>query len=114
MKNKTATTLRPTVSNLYSGQVVQAGYNRRSLLVDPNRFVGFKVNGMVYSNLKLLKNAFGVTNLRDLEAEADRLELGSVTAEWYNNDEGYLWGSYLWEGSFRVGTSADKLVLRAA
>jgi hypothetical protein len=114
MKSKTATTRRPTVSNLYSGQVVQAGYKRRDLLVDQNRFVGFKVNGMVYSNLKLLKNAFGVTNLRDLEAEADRLELGSVTAEFYDTEGRFFWGSYLWNGAFRVGTSADRLVLGAA
>jgi hypothetical protein len=115
MKNEIATTVRPSVSNLHSGQVVQAGYARRNTdLVDPNRFVGFKVGGNVYSNLKLLKSAFGVSNLKDLEFEADRLELGSVTAEFYDTEDEFFWGSYLYSGAFRVGTSADRLVLRAA
>ena len=104
---------KTTTASLHSGQVVQAGYKRRTLLVDPSRFVGFKVGGNVYSTLKLLKNAFGVSNLRDLEAEADRLELGSVTAEFYDTEGEFFWGSYLWKGCFRVGTSADRLVLCA-
>lgn len=108
MNEKTAV----TVSKLVSGLVFNAGYRRRGNdLLDSNRFVGFKVGDLVYSNLKLLKQAFGVKNLRDLEAEVDRLELGSITAEWYNNEEGYFWGSYLWNGAFRVGTSADRLVI---
>jgi hypothetical protein len=46
-----------------------------------------------------------------IEFEADRLEGGSVTAEFRNVEEGYMWGAYLWNGAFRVGTSADRLVL---
>jgi len=111
MKNET-TTVRPTVSNLSSGQVVNAGYKRGGL--DANRFVGFKVNDMFFSDLKLLKNHFGVRNLKELEFEADRQELGSITAEWFNIEERYFWGSYLWNGAFRVGTSADRLALEAA
>lgn len=104
-----------TVSKLVSGLVFNAGYRRRGAdLLDSNRFVGFKVGDLVYSNLKLLKQAFGVKNLKDLEFEVDRLELGSITAEWYNNEEGYFWGSYLWNGAFRVGSSADRLVVEAA
>ncbi len=115
MKDLIATTVRPTVSNLSSGSVLRAGYRRRGAdLLDHNRFVGFKVNGMFFSDLKLLKSFFGVRNLKELEFEADRQELGSVTAEWYNSDEEYFWGSYLWNGSFRVGSSADRLVLEAA
>lgn len=105
--NKTKT----SVSKLTSGQVVQAGYKRRGLLVDPNRFVGFKVNGMFFSELKLLKQHFGVSNLKALEFEADRQELGSVTAEFYDTEGEFFWGAYLWNGAFRVGTSADRLVL---
>jgi len=55
-----------------------------------------------------------VRNLREVEFEADRLELGSVTAEFRDVDGEFLWGAYLWNGAFRVGTSADRLVLRAA
>ena len=105
--NKTKT----SVSKLTSGQVVQAGYKRRNLNIDPNRFVGFKVNGMFFSELKLLKQHFGVSNLKDLEFEADRQELGSVTAEFYDTEGEFFWGAYLWNGAFRVGTSADRLVL---
>jgi len=109
------TTVKKTISNLFSGEVVTAGYTRRgNKLVDPNRFVGFKVGGNVYSNLKLLKNAFGVSNLKELEFEADRLELGSVTAEFYSTEEEYFWGAYLWNNAFRVGSSADRLVLETA
>lgn len=104
---------KTTTASIHSGQVVKAGYKRHTLLVDPARFVGFKVGGNVYSNLKLLKTAFGVRNLRDLEAETDRLELGSVTAEFYDTEGRFFWGSYLWNGSFRVGSSADRLVLCA-
>jgi hypothetical protein len=111
----TSTSGRVAVSNLYSGNVVRAGYLRRGCgVLDSNRFVGFKVGDLVYSNLKLLKQAFGVKNLKDLEAEVDRLELGSITAEWFNTEERYFWGSYLWNGAFRVGTSADRLVLEVA
>jgi len=105
--NKTKT----TVSTLISGQVVQAGYKRRNLLIDPNRFVGFKVDGMNFSELKYLKQQFGVKNLKDLEFETDRQELGSVTAEFYDTEGEFFWGAYLWNGAFRVGTSADRLVL---
>jgi hypothetical protein len=107
--NKTKT----TVSTLISGQVVQAGYKRRNLLIDPNRFVGFKVDGMNFSELKYLKQQFGVKNLKDLEFETDRQELGSVTAEFYDTEGEFFWGAYLWNGAFRVGTSADRLQLRA-
>lgn len=106
---------KPTVSNLYSGEVVTAGYKRGDRnFTDANRFVGFKVGEQVYSNLKLLKQAFGVSNLKDLEFETERLELGSVTAEFFACDEEYFWGSYLWNGAFRVGTSADRLALATA
>ena len=105
--------VKKTVSNLSSGEVVKAGYVRRDIdNCDTNRFVGFKVDGMFFSDLKLLKQHFGVRNLKELEFETDRLQLGSVTAEWFNCDENYFWGSYLWSGAFRVGSSADKLVLR--
>ncbi len=112
MKDLTTPAVRPTVSNLSSGSVVRAGYKRGGL--DSNRFVGFKVNDMFFSDLKLLKAHFGVRNLKELEFEADRLELGSVTAEWFNSDDRYFWASYLWNGSFRVGSSADRLALEVA
>jgi hypothetical protein len=116
MMNEVAT-VKKTVSNLHAGEVVKAGYVRRYKMgtinnCDSNRFVGFKVGENKFSNLAALKKAYGVRNLRELEFEADRLELGSVTAEWYNCDEKYFWASYLWSGAFRVGSSADKLVLQ--
>lgn len=113
MKNETA--VKKTVSNLYSGEVVIAGYKRGGRdLTDPNRFVGFKVGDNVFSNLKLAKQSFGVSNLKELEFEADRLEQGSVTAEFYDTEGQFFWAAYLWNGAFRVGTSADRLVLAKA
>ena len=102
------------VSKLTVGWTYLAGYRRRDAdSLDTNMFVCFKVGDLVYSNLKLLKQAFGVKNLRDLETEVDLLELGSITAEWYNTEEGYFWGAYLWKGAFRVGTSGDRFVCKA-
>ena len=101
--------MKETISTLSTGRVVNAGYKRGGL--DSNRFVGFKVNGMWFSQLKHLKEYFGVRNLKELEFEVERQDLGSITAEWFNNDERYFWGSYLWNGAFRVGTSADRLAL---
>lgn len=106
---------RPTVANLAAGNVVRAGYVRRGCdMTDTNRFVGFKVGDQYFSCLRHMKEFFGVKNLREIEFEADRLELGSVTAEWYCTEGEYFWGAYLWEGSFRVGSSADRLTLKAA
>jgi hypothetical protein len=101
---------KTTVTKLVPGNVYVAGYVRRGIdNRTPNRFVGFKVGEQVFSNLSLLKQAYGVKNLRDLEAEADRLELGSVTAEFYDCDDQFFWSAYLWNGAFRVGSSADRL-----
>lgn len=105
---------KPTVSSIKAGFKVQAGYKRRgAALLDPQQFLGFKVDGAWFANLSQLKQFFGVRNLREVEFEADRLNLGSVTAEFRDVDGEFLWGAYLWEGSFRVGTSADRLVLAA-
>ena len=106
---------KTTVNNLECGNVYRAGYKRGDRdFTDSNRFVGFKVNGCFYTNLKQLKANFGVSNLKELEFEADRLELGSVTAEFFNTEERYFWGAYVWNGAFRVGSSADRLTLAAA
>lgn len=106
---------KTTVNNLECGNVYRAGYVRRGIdNRDLNRFVGFKVGGCFYSNLKQLKSHFGVRTLKELEFETERLELGSVTAEWFNTEERYFWGSYLWSGGFKVGSSADRLALAPA
>ena len=110
----TPSTVKPSVANLYSGQVVLAGYKRRNLWVDSNRFVHFKVGENTFSNLKLLKSAYGVSSLKDLEFETDRLEQGMVTAEFYDNEGEFFWAAYLYNGKFCVGTSADRLILHAA
>ena len=115
MEKNEITVKKPTVNNLECGNVYRAGYVRRGIdNRDLNRFVGFKVNGQFFTNLKQLKAHFGVTNLRELEFEADRLELGSITAEWFNTEERYFWGAYLWNGGFKVGSSADALKLATA
>ena len=113
MKNETTMT-KITVAKLAPKQTVSAGYRRRGVdLTDVNRFDGFKVGELKFSNLKTLKTHFGVKTLSELEFEVDRLELGSVYAEFYNPEGSYSWAGYLWNGAFRVGTSADRLVLTA-
>jgi hypothetical protein len=108
---------RLSISSIKSGNVVRAGYVRGQRdMTDANRFVGFKVGEQYFSKLQDLKEFFGVRNLKELEFEADRLnQFGSVTAEFQNvsDTDCYFWGAYLWNGSFRVGTSADRLKLRA-
>jgi hypothetical protein len=113
MKNETVlTTSSLTVANLRAGNVVRAGYFRGQCdMTDANRFIGFKVGDQYFSKLQDLKNFFGVRNLKELEFEADP----QVIAEFQNvaDTDCYFWGAYLWSGCFRVGTSADRLVLRA-
>ena len=112
---KEATVTKPTVNNLSSGQIVRAGYKRGDRdFTDDNRFVQFKVGDARFFTLAEVKKAFNVSNLRDLETETDKRELGSVYAEWINCDAGYSWAAYLYNGSFRVGSSADRLTLTTA
>ena len=103
---------KPTVANLVPGNVYNAGYVRgQRNFTDPNRFVGFKVGELFFTNLKQLKAHFGVSNLRDLSFVTDRIEAGSVTAEFYDCDGEFFWAAYLYSGKFCVGTSADALKL---
>jgi hypothetical protein len=104
-----------TINNLSSGQIVRSGYKRGERdFTDDNRFVQFKIGDARFFTLAEVKKALNVTNLRDLEAEADKRELGSVYAEWINCDEGHHWSAYLWKGAFRCGSSADRLQLATA
>ena len=113
MKNETTMT-KITVATLAPKQTVSAGYRRRRTdSLDTNRFDGFKVGELKFNNLKVLKAHFGVKTLSELEFEIDRLELGSVYAEFHNPEGNYYWAAYLYNGSFRVGSSADKLMLAA-
>lgn len=102
-----------SVTNLSAGQVVLAGYNYRGEpSVDQNRFLGFKFNDTWFSTLMHLKEFLGSKSLRELETEAKLRGNDSITAEFRNVEGDYLWGAYLWNGSFKVGTSADRLVLQ--
>ena len=115
MRNETTLTKKPTVANLIHGDICRAGYKRGERdFTDIQRFVCFKIGEQTFHNLKQLKNILNVTNLRDLEAETDRIKQLSVTAEFYDLEGKFFWAAYLWKGSFRVGTSADRLILSAA
>ena len=106
---------KPTISNIEPGRVYKAGYIRGDRnFTDANEFLGFKVGSLFFTNLRQLKAHFGISNLRELEFETERLEFGSVTAEFFNVDEQYVWAAYLWNGGFKVGTSADALKLATA
>ena len=104
-----------SVTSLAAGQVVFAGYNYcGEPSVDKNRFLGFKFNGTWFSTLKHLKEFLGSNSLKELETEAQLRGNDSITAEFRNVEGDYRWGAYLWKGSFKVGTSADRLVLQVA
>jgi hypothetical protein len=111
--------VKKTVSNLLPNEFVKAGYTRRGVkMLDLNRFHGFKVGELRFTNVKDLKKFFGVRNLRDLEFELDRLQMGSCTIEFECIEERYTenwrWAGYLYAGKFCVGTSADRLQLEVA
>ena len=115
MRNETTLIKKPTVANLIHGDICRAGYKRGERdFTDVQRFVCFKIGEQTFHNLKQLKKIVGVTNLRDLETEIDRIKQRSVTAEFYDIDGKFFWQAYLWNGTFRVGTSADRLTLSAA
>lgn len=108
------------VTQIKAGDTVLAGYRYHGHLdnLDKNLFIGFKVGNQFFSRLQHVKEFFGVKSMKQLEEKAKEQELGCVTAEWKClPEEGqmseYLWGAYLWEGSFRVGTSADRLVIKS-
>ena len=113
MKNETTMT-KFTVTKLAPKQTVSAGYRRHGVdLIDANLFEGFKVGELKFDNLKTVKAYFGVKTLSELEVEVDRRDLGSVYAEFKDIEDGDFWAAYLWKGAFRVGSSADRLVLAA-
>ena len=115
MRNETTLIKKPTVANLIHGDICRAGYKRGERdFTAVQRFVCFKIGEQTFHNLKQLKKIVGVTNLRDLETEIDRIKERSVTAEFYDLEGKFFWAAYLYNGSFRVGTSADRLTLSAA
>ena len=118
MKDLTTTSVRPTVANLIPKTFVNAGYTRRGIkMLDLNQFHGFKVGELRFATAKNLKEFFGVRNLKELEFELDRLEMGTCTIEFECIEDRYTenwrWAAYLYNGAFCVGTSADKLKLEA-
>jgi hypothetical protein len=101
------------LSSLTPGQTVQAGYCAWST---PCIFQGFAVkhDGEIrWNTLKEFKEAFQVTNLKDLEQAVEATALGAY-AVFSEGPEGDTWAAYLWRGCFRVGSSADRLQLTPA
>jgi len=114
MINQETTVKKLTINNLSSGKICRAGYKRGDRdFTDDNRFVQFKVGQTYFFTLAEVKTALNVTNLRDLETKLDERDL-TVYAQWANCETGYFWEAYLWNGAFRVGSSADRLTLTAA
>ena len=112
MKNETAMT-RISVANLEPGQIVHAGYKRRGqVYTSRNGFLCFRAGDQKFYSLKQLKDYFGVRTLKELEFEHERIFDSSVTAEFRDLEGDFLWGAYLWNGAFRVGTSADRLTFQ--
>ncbi len=100
------------VSTLTPGTAVNAGYRAWST---PCTFLGFAVKHdgePRWSTLKEFKQAFQVSNLKNLEEAVEAKALGAY-AVFQDAEDGGRWAAYLWKGCFRVGTSADRLELAA-
>ena len=101
---------KTTISNIQPDQQVVAGYKRSSReFFSLNAFVCFRAAEQKFYSLAQLKDYFGVRNLRDLEFENDRIGYESVKAEFKDLDEDFTWSAYLFNGGFKVGSSADAL-----
>jgi hypothetical protein len=100
------------VSTLTPGTAVNAGYRAWAT---PCTFLGFAVKHdgePRWSTLKEFKQAFQVSNLKNLEEAVEAKALGAY-AVFQDAEDGGRWAAYLWKGCFRVGTSADRLELAA-
>ena len=101
------------LSQLTAGTVIQAGYRN---WYTPCEFLGFsfKHDGpIVAGTMKELKGQTGCSNLRELEALGALGETG-LYAVFRDVQDGDRWMAYLWQGAWRVGTSADRLQLAVA
>jgi hypothetical protein len=104
------------ISSISAGTLVNAGYSGEATL---NKFLGFTDNSEAYSetpvfhSLAELKAAKGARNYKELEEiQNSSLRYGQdFYAVFYDLEKRYTWGAYLWRGSWRVGTSADRLQL---
>jgi hypothetical protein len=104
------------LASLTAGQTVQAGYRN---WLNSNEFLGFSDNVEKYSrtpafnSLKDLKAAKGAKNAADLVALQDAAgEYGHGFYALFRDLEGdYVWGAYLYNGRWSVGTSGDALKL---
>jgi len=100
------------VSTLTPGTAVNAGYRAWAT---PCTFLGFAVKHdgePRWSTLKEFKQAFQVSNLKNLEEAVEAKALGAY-AVFRDTEDGDTWSAYLWQGRWRVGTSADVLQLAA-
>lgn len=106
---------KPTFANLTPGKKVLVGGIFSEPI--PCSFVKFKVFNRSFHTLSGLKKYFGVTNLRDLEKEFDKIrrENGcaytSIYAEFYDIEREEYWDAYLFQGSFKWGSGAYRLSL---
>jgi hypothetical protein len=110
------------ISTLTPGQTVLAGYIRgeRRFFGEavflgatwgrPEALSRYQASGETVSQMK---EAAGYRNLKALEAALDQ-EGCRAYAVFKDPEGGYTWAAYLWEGSWRVGSSGDRLRVLAA
>jgi hypothetical protein len=104
---------KTTVTNIQPQDTVIAGYTRRGhFMGDLNRVEKFTVGDAEFGTLRAVKAYLGKTKMIDLESEANARGT-SVRVHFWNYAEAYAWDAYIWGGSFRVGSSADRLQLKA-
>ena len=110
------------ISTLTPGQTVLAGYIRgeRRFFGEavflgatwgrPEALSRYQASGETVSQMK---EAAGYTNLKALETALDE-EGCRAYAVFQGPEDGSTWAAYLWEGSWRVGSSGDRLRVLAA
>ena len=100
------------ISTLKPGQRVSAGYRKWST---PCTFMGFGLkhaDSVRWGDLNEVYFTADCKNLKSLEAWANARNV-TVYAVFRDPEDG-AWAAYLWKGSFKVGTSADRLELTEA
>lgn len=105
-----------TLSSITAGQLVQAGYRKWAT---PCEFLGFTdcterySSTPAFNSLPELKAAKGAKNAADLvKIQCETGEYGHhFYALFRDLEDGCVWGAYLYNGRWSVGSSGDALKL---
>lgn len=110
----------PTFRTLKRGDVIKMGY-RGHEVAGNNTFLGFSdvdnkygndTSNLPFATLKEVHEKYNTRSIPKLEAAVDNLNLPygqGIYAVFKDNESNVNWTAYIFEGSFCVGSSADKM-----